>query len=187
MEDKQIIALYFRRSEQAIRETAAKYGSYLSNIAYNILYNRQDAEECVSDTYLAAWDRIPPTKPNYLSVFLGNITRNLSIDRWRKSQAVKRGKGQLPLALHELENTLFSEQDLEEELMQQELTETIEAFLRTLPTQDRRIFICRYWYLDPIPDIARQFDLVQTKVKSSLTRSRRKLKAYLIEKGAVEL
>lgn len=186
MQDSQIIELYFRRSERAIEETASKYGSYLSSIAYNILYNKEDAEECVSDTYLAAWNRIPPTKPTHFSVFLGTITRTMSIDRWRKTKAAKRGKGQIPTALHELGYAVPSEQNMEEDLIRSELTASINRFLRDLPDIERRIFICRYWYFDSIPDISRQYSLSQSKVKSTLMRTRRKLKSYLIEKGAVE-
>ena len=186
MEDKQIIDLYFRRSEQAIQETASKYGSYLSTIAYNILNNREDTEECVSDTYLTAWNRIPPTCPSHFSVFLATITRTLSIDRWRRAKAAKRGKGQLPLALHELGHTIPTKQDVEEDYIRTELTALMNQFLRELPDMDRRVFLCRYWYLDSIQEISQQFGLSQSKVKSMLMRTRRKLKAYLVEKGAVE-
>ena len=108
MDDKRIIELYFSRSEQAIKETDTQYGRYCYRIAYNILHSPEDSEECVNDTYLSAWNQIPPTRPNYFSVFLGRITRGLSIDRWRRSHSQKRGKGQLPLAIHELEDTLSS-------------------------------------------------------------------------------
>ena len=187
MDDKQIIALYFHRDEQAIQETRWKYGRFLYGIANNILSNNQDSEECVSDTYFAAWNQIPPTRPKYLGAFLGNIVRNLSIDRWRKIHAEKRGRNRLSIALTELEPTVAGNFNMETEMQQRELTEILDRFLHTLSAQDRRIFICRYWYLDTIPQISQQYNLPQTKVKSALVRCRKKLKTYLAEKGVVQL
>ena len=187
MNDSQIIDLYFRRSEQAIAETDARYGNYCYSIANNILYNSQDSEECVSDTYLQAWNRIPPTRPRILSVYLGRITRSLAIDAWRGKHAVKRGKGQLDVAIHELDRTLSSGEDLEEQLIRSELTAELDRFLRGLGDTERRVFVCRYWYMDPVADIARQFGFTEGKVASMLMRTRKKLKAYLLEKGGYEV
>lgn len=187
MEDSKIISLYFRRLPEAIEETDAKYGSYCQSISYNILGIREDAEECVNDTYLTVWNRIPPTRPTHLSIFLGRITRNLSIDRWRRSQAAKRGKGQLPLAISELDYCLASGESLEDIYYAGELRDTINAFLRTLQDTERRVFICRYWYLDPVSQISREFGFSQSKVKSMLMRTRNKLKEYLLEKGDYEV
>lgn len=187
MNDSQILALYLRRSERAITETAAQYGPYCHTIAYNILGNEQDSEECVNDTYFTAWNQIPPQRPNSFSAYLGRITRNLSIDRFRRGHAEKRGGGQLPLAIDELDRILTGPRDLEETIVRSELTDTINAFLRTLPDSERRVCICRYFYLDSIPDIARQFGFSTPKVKSMLHRTRGKLKAYLIKHGGYDV
>ena len=186
MNDSQILELYFRRSEQAITETAARYGAYCHTIAYNILGSAQDSEECVNDTYYTAWNQIPPQRPGCFSAYLGKLTRNLSIDRFRKNHAAKRGGGQLSLAIDELDRTLADPRDPEETVLRSELTETINAFLRTLPDTERRVCICRYFYLDSLPDIARQFGFSTPKVKSMLHRTRNKLKTYLIDHGGYD-
>lgn len=187
MTDSQIIDLYFRRSEQAITETAVQYGKMFYRISYNVLHNNEDAEECVNDTYLTAWNQIPPTRPNHLSVFLSKITRRLSIDKWRRNTAAKRGGGQLDMAVEELDWTLASKDDIEEDYIRSELTRDLNAFLNKLPDNERRVFICRYWYMDSIADIASEFGFTQGKVKTMLMRTRNKLKVYLQEKGGYDL
>lgn len=184
MTDSQIIELYFLKSEQAIKETATRYGRLCYHISYNILYNREDAAECVNDTYLAAWDSIPPAKPNHLSTYLGKITRRLSIDKWRHNTARKRGRDQLTLAVEELDRTLSTGETLEENYLQSELTQTINQFLYRLHQDERNVFICRYWYLDSIAEISSDFGFSQSKVKSMLMRTRNKLKLYLEQEGA---
>ena len=131
MEDQGIIALFFDRSEQAIEETDKKYGGYCYSIAYNILSNREDSEESVSDTYLAAWNTIPPRRPNFLNAFLAKMTRHISIDRWRKLSAKKRGGGEIILALDELEECVDSH-NVETELAKKELTRVLNMFLSSL-------------------------------------------------------
>lgn len=187
MTDKQIVELYFQRSERALKETAAQYGQLFYRISYNILSNHEDAEECVSDTYLTAWETIPPTRPQRLGVFLSKITRRLSIDRWRSNHAEKRGGGELTVAIEELDWALASGDELEEGCMQRELTELLNRFLSRLPDTERDVFICRYWYLDSIKEIAVDFGFTQGKVKSMLMRTRNKLKVYLMEQGGAAL
>ena len=148
MDDKRIVELYWSRSETAITETASKYGSYLNSISYNILANLEDAQECVNDTYNDAWNSMPPHCPSILSTFLGKITRRISIDRWRKMNAEKRGGGELPLVLDELEECVSGSECVEDEIEQKELAELINELLSALPVTERRIFICRYWYMD---------------------------------------
>lgn len=186
MTDTQIIELYFHRDQRAITETDTQYGAYCHTIAYNILGNQQDSEECVSDTYLSTWNQLPPKRPNCLSAFLGKITRNLSIDRYRKNHAAKRGGGQIVLAIDEMDRTLSSGQSLEDEFMEGELTEMINRFLRTLPDTERRVFILRYFHLYAVSDIARDFGFNRNRVASMLMRTRQKLKTYLIEQGGYD-
>ena len=154
MDDERIVALYWSRSEAAIAETASKYGSYLNNISYNILVNREDAQECVNDTYHDAWNSMPPHRPSILSTFLGKITRRISIDRWRKLNAEKRGGGELTLALDELEDCVSGSGSVEDEIQRRELAKLFNDFLNTLPATERRVFLCRYWYMDSIQSIA---------------------------------
>lgn len=183
MEDSQIISLYFRRDERAIEETAAKYGSYCYSIVHNILQNREDTEEAVSDTYLGAWAAIPPHKPAVLSTFLGKIARRTAIKRWQRSRARKRGGGELDLALEELSEFLPDHGTPESAVEQAELTGILNKFLGNLPKEERTVFVSRYWYLEPIADIATRFGFSQSKVKSMLARTRKKLYATLQREG----
>lgn len=182
MEDNAIIDLFFKRSEQAIVETDAKYGCYCYSIAYNVLSNREDSQECVSDTYLAAWNAIPPSRPKFLNAFLAKLTRHISIDRWRKTRAKKRGGGELVLALEELENCVGL-QDTESTFERKELTRVLDRFLLSLPETERNIFLCRYWYLDSIRAISEYSGFTQSKVTSMLHRTRGKLRKVLSEEG----
>lgn len=183
MEDSQIVALYFDRDQRAIEETAAKYGSYCYSIAHNILKNKEDAEEAVSDTYLGAWATIPPHKPVVLSTFLGKIARRTAIKRWEQGRARKRGGGELALALDELSEYLSDGSTPESAIENAELTRILNDFLRTLPKQERVVFVCRYWYVDSIADIAQRFGFTQSKVKSMLARTRKKLQTTLEKEG----
>lgn len=185
MEDSQIVALYWQRKESAIAETAAKYGHYCFTIANNILQNKEDADESVSDTYLSAWNSIPPHKPSVLSTFLGKITRRISLNRWRRRTAEKRGGGQVPLALEELSECISGGEDTARALEQKELSVAINRFLATLKEQDRTVFVCRYWFLVPIKDICQKTGFTESKVKSILLRTRNKLKVYLQEEELV--
>ena len=183
MEDCKIIDLYWARKEQALAETDAKYGSYCRTIARNILRNFEDTEECVSDTWLHAWNSMPPQRPGILSAFLGRITRNLSFDRCKYQQAAKRGGGTLPLALDELGECIPSAQRVEYALEQKELAAVIDRFLRTLPEKDCNLFLRRYWYVDTIAEIARQYGMTESKVKMQLARTKEKLRIYLEKEG----
>ena len=184
MEDQGIIALFFDRSEQAIEETDKKYGGYCYSIAYNILFNREDSEECVSDTYLAAWNTIPPRRPNFLNAFLAKMTRHISIDRWRKRSAKKRGGGEIFLALEELEDCVDSS-STETEYEKKELSRVLNQFLSSLPETERNVFLCRYWYLDSIQTISEVSGFSQSKVTSMIHRLRGKLRKKLSEEGYV--
>lgn len=179
MEDTDIILLYLARDEKALYETQKKYGAYCYSIAYNILNNPEDSEECVNDTYFNAWKSIPPNKPKILSAFLGKITRNLSLRKFRNKNASKRGGGLLILALEELEECIPSSKSVYEEIQTAELAEIIDTFLRTIPDEDRRIFIRRYWHFNSISEICQLFGYSESKIKMKLHRTRQKLLTQL--------
>ena len=185
MDDTQIVELYWARKESAIEETAAKYGSYCRSIAHNILNNQDDAEECVNDTWLGAWNSMPPHRPSVLSTFLGKLTRRISIDKWRRTTAKKRGDGQLPLVLAELEDCISDGKSIEEETERKLLAETIAAFVKSLPETEQKVFLCRYWYMDSVSAIATRFRFSESKVKSLLSRTREKLRVRLEKEGLV--
>lgn len=183
MEDLEIVALYWARSEEAIVQSDKKYGGYCYSIAYNILTNREDAEESVSDAYLSAWNAIPPRRPAMLATFLGKITRHLSIDRWRGRNRSKRGSGEMVLALEELGECVAGGETAEEAVERRELARSLNRFLEGLPETERRVFLCRYWYLDPVAEIANYYGFSVSKVTSMLHRTRKKLRAELEKEG----
>lgn len=183
MKDTDIVDLYLMRNEQAIAETSQKYDKYCYAIAYNILHDNEDAKECVNDTYLGAWNSIPPHRPEHLPAFLGKITRNLSLKKWRGMTADKRGGGEQTLVLDELTECIPTENAVDRVLEEKELAGIIDAFLRMTGDDERRVFICRYWYMDSINNICRQFGFGQSKVKMMLSRTRHKLLKRLEEEG----
>lgn len=183
MDDNQIIDLYWARSENAIAETASKYGAYCHSIASNILNDPQDAEESVNDTYLAAWNTMPPKRPSLLAAFLGKITRYISLDRWKQRSRLKRGGGEVPLCLEELEDCVSGRESTEDAVLRKELLSGINCFLEKLPPMERKVFLCRYWYLDSVQEIAQRFGFSQSKTASMLHRIRGKLNRYLEKEG----
>lgn len=183
MNDEQIVDLYWARNEAAINETAVKYGSYCHSIAQNILDNRDDAEECVNDTWLDAWNSMPPHRPSILSTFLGKITRRISIDKWRHGNAKKRGGGQVPLVLEELEDCVSDGTSIEDEAERKLLAEVIASFVQALPETEQKVFLCRYWYMDSVGSIATRFRFSESKVKSMLRRTRERLRKRLELEG----
>ena len=183
MEDREIVNLYWERNASAIKETASKYGRYCKAIAKNILGNNEDADECVNDTYLNAWNSIPPSRPHDLSTYLGKITRNLSFDRFRHRHADKRGGGEIELVLEELGECVSGTDSVEQEVEKKELVRIINSFLDTLSQEKCRIFLCRYWYALPVSEIAVRFGMSEGNVSVTLHRIRSKLKTYLKERG----
>lgn len=183
MDDEKIVQLYFERNEQAIQETANKYGSYCNSIAKNILGNNEDAEECVNDTYLSTWNSIPPHKPKMLSTFLGKIVRNIAFNRYKHNHADKRWDGELPLVLEELAECVSGNDNPTDAFVMKELVSAINQFLSTLTEVKRNIFIRRYWYTESIADIAKIYGMECTAVSMMLNRIRSKLHDYLIEQG----
>lgn len=180
MEDSQIIALYWERSETAIRESSARYGAYCNTVAAGILHSREDAEECVSETWLRAWNTIPPEKPCRLAVFFGRITRNLAIDRYRREHAQKYGGGQTALCLEELSECIGEQQPIEDRLA---LKTALDGFLRSLSDRQRRAFLLRYWYLMPVSEIAAECQMTEGAVKMLLSRLRSRLRDTLEREG----
>lgn len=185
MLDEQIVGLYFERNEDAIKETDKKYGKYCHVIAYNILNDDGESDECVNDTYYKAWCNIPPTRPTKLSSYLGKITRRLALNRYEKLSAQKRGGKNIAAALDELLECIpdpTSTGDITQEFI---ITQALNRFLETMPEQNRKIFVRRYWYMSPIKEIAVEYRLGESKVKMILLRSRSELKKLLEEEGII--
>ena len=185
MQDYQIVDLYWERNEAAIRETEQKYGSYLSKVAYNILADYEDSKECVNDTYLAAWNSMPTNRPKVLSTYLGKIVRQISIDVFRKKQAVKRYASEYAISFEELGDSFSDGITPEETLNAKLLDASINRFVRTLPDDAQIAFVGRYYFFDSIENIAGYCGMTASKVKSLLYRTRKKLKEHLVKEGLI--
>lgn len=183
MDDGKIVQLYWDRDEQAVPATADKYGNYCASIARNILGSQEDAEECVNDTYLCAWNSMPPHRPKILSVFLGKLTRNVSLNRYKYDTAEKRGGGEVPVVLDEIAELVSGTDSVEREVDRGELVSAIDAFLERLPADRRSMFVCRYWYFDSVSSIASRFGITENHVSVTLNRLRFKLRHDLLERG----
>ena len=183
MEDSKIIDLYWARSDDAIRETSAKYGGYCRTIAFSILSDHGSSEECVNDTWLAAWNTIPPSRPGILSAYLGRITRRIAVSRWRSMTAKKRGGLGADTVFEELEESICDGTDPDRTVDKIVLDQVLDRFLSSLPAEQRIIFVQRYWYFLSIKEIACAVDISESKVKMSLLRSRNRLKELLEKEG----
>lgn len=181
MDDLKIIELYFKRNEQAIKETDAKYGKLCRSIAYNILNNLEDSEECVNDTYVGIWNAIPPTKPNNFMAFICKVTRNLSLKRLKFMKREKRSADML-VSLEELEAVLSDENSFAD-LNDEDIGKLISSFLRSQKDDSRNVFIRKYYFFDSITEIAKRYSFTESKVKNMLFYTRNKLKDYLIKEG----
>ena len=179
MDDREIVELYWQRDQQAVAETAAHYGAYCRAVALGVLRNEQDAEECVNDVWAAAWEAIPPHRPDRLNAFLAKITRNLALKRLRDRNAEKRGGGETMLALEELEEIIPGGSTLDEQIEARELARKLDEFLSTLGQTERRVFLCRYWYFDSVRDVASRFGMGESRVKMMCLRTRKKLLLFL--------
>lgn len=186
MEDREILELFREREESALRESEGKYGRYCYAIAYRILGNHEDAEECVNDALNAAWKSIPPQSPERLSTYLGRLTRQIAIDRVRRENAAKRGGAEVVLPFEELDECIPDRAELHDYAAETALSEELSSFLRALPPTVRQVFLRRYWYFDPISDIAASFGFGESKVKMMLARTRKKLAAHLKERGFLD-
>lgn len=183
MEDSKIIELYNARSEDAIAQTATKYGAYLNKIAFNILNDTLDTEECVSDSYMRTWNAIPPAKPKVLRTFIGRITRNLALDYYEKKNAAKRGGGNVEACLDELAECIADRSDVESQVECSELARIISDWLGTLEKEKRVIFVLRYWHMSPVADIAEAMGMSVSNVKTTLFRLREDLRDCLTKEG----
>ena len=183
MDDAAIVSLYWQRNEDAIRETKGKYGAYLGKIAWNILANREDSEESVNDTYLKAWNTMPPSRPTLLASFLARITRQLSIDRFRAKNRQKRGGGEYAASLDELADCVSGDETPQSEAELRLLGQAVSGYLAGLPRRTRAVFISRYFYLDPLKQIAAQTGSTEQAVKSLLHRTRAGLREHLEKEG----
>lgn len=182
MEDYRIVDMYWERNEHAITQSELKYGKYCTSIAYNVLKSVEDSEECVNDTWNKAWNQMPDARPTLLGAFLGKICRNLAIDRYRKLHSAKRGNGEADIIYDELEECI-GRNHLEEVVDQKELERVIASFVAELKKSDRIIFVKRYWYMEPVKNIAKSLYVSESKVKTSLFRSRVHLETILRKEG----
>ncbi len=183
MEDAAIVDLYWQRSDDAVPVTICKYGGYCRAIATNILSNPEDAEECVNDTWLKAWNSMPDNRPTLLGAYLGKLTRWLSLSRLRERGRLKRGGGETSLALDELAEVVSDGSDIQRELEIRELNAAVRVFLKSLEETEREVFLSRYWFLLPVKEIAARFGFSPNKISTMLHRTRRKLQTYLKEEG----
>ena len=181
MNDEKIVELFFERSEQAIRELDDKYGHVFRSLSYRILHHHQDAEECVNDAYVGTWNAIPPAKPGSLCAFVCKIVRNISLKRYEQNTAAKRNS-YYDVAMEELEDCLAVAATAEEEIAESELTGIIESFLDSLSKENRVIFLRRYWFSDTYADIAKRLGITEKNVSVRLTRIRKALRKYLLER-----
>lgn len=183
LSDEEIIDLYWQRQEQAIKETDLKYGRYLFTIAYNIVHDRLDCEECLNDTYLGTWNAIPPNRPNIFQVFLARIMRNSAVDKYRERTASRRIPSELTDSLSELEEAISYSENISEDVFVKDAIKVLNTYLMELDDKDRFVFVCRYYYADSVPQIAKMTQLSERSVFRILATTREKLKKKLEEAG----
>jgi len=183
VDDRKIIELFFKRSEEAVKSLCEKYSPYCFKIAWNILFNKEDSDECVNDTALKTWESIPPKNPDCLKAFVGRITRNLALNRYEENRAAKRGGGQCGLCLEELDECVSGGDNTEKLADSMALRDCLNSFLVTLKEEERKFFVKRYWYMMPVKEIAEEMACTESKVKMSLSRNREKLKVLLESEG----
>ncbi len=183
LSDNDIIELYWQREERAIKETDRKYGNYLHTIAYNIIHDNLDCEECLNDTYVGTWERIPPARPNAFKVFLAKIMRNIALDRFRKNRASKRIPSELVVSLEELDECIPSDISVEEKYFIKELGKLLNTYIRSLSAREEFIFVCRYYYSDSMAHIAKLLDMSEKTVSRDLSQIRNGLRELLGKEG----
>ena len=185
MEDKQIVKLYWDRNPEAISESSEKYGDYCFTVAQNLLCNAQDSEECVNDTFLGAWNSMPPHIPERLRLYLAKIIRSLAFNRWNSRTAQKRGGGELPLVLEELEECIAGGTDPEEQVEASELSESVRRFVKSLPAREKNVFVSRYFFTQSVEQTAKDSGLTVNHTYVMLSRIRKKLRRHLVKEELV--
>ena len=185
MTDEQLLALFFARDEQAVQAAEKQYGAYCRQVAGRILDAREDVHDCVNETWLRAWQAIPPRKPKNLKMYLASITRNLAYNIHRHETAKRRGGGELPAALDELTECVAGRDDPEDRVIAKELGEVVNRFLDTLPETERNIFLRRYFFVEGNRQIARKYQMQAGNVAVILSRTRKKLREHLIQEGYI--
>ena len=180
--DEEIVELYWQRQERAIKETDRKYGNYLHTIAYNIIHDNLDCEECLNDTYMGTWERIPPARPNMFRAFLSKIMRNIALDRFRKNRASRRIPSELVTSLEELDECIPT-QSLETEYFIKELGRLLNGFIGSLTSREEFVFVCRYYYSDKISEIAKLLGMSEKTVSRDLAEIRKNLRELLEKEG----
>ena len=183
MEDAEIIELYLKRDENAIEETKKKYNGYCFALANRILENDEDSEECVNDALLSTWNSIPPQRPKYLRMYLARIIRNRALNQVKANTAEKRGHGEVALIYDEISECLSDGRNIESEVLAKELGRVISDYVKTLPEREGDVFIRRYFFLEPVKDIAKGYGMTPGNVSVSLNRTRKKIKEHLVTKG----
>ena len=183
LDDEKIIDLYWQRNERAISETANKYETFLFTIAYNIVHDRLDCEECVNDTYLGTWNRIPPARPNIFQLFLAKLTRNIAIDRYRQRTAKKKIPSELTTSLHELDSCLSDSRTPDQEYEIKEIAKILNDYLREIDDKQEFEFFCRYYYSDSVVNIAKMLGVSRNTVFRDLAKMREELKERLRKEG----
>lgn len=183
MEDCDIVRLFWERDEQALSETERKHGKRCRMIAENILNDREDAADCLNDSYFKVWNLIPPERPKFLGAFVSSIVKYTAIDMLKAKRAQKRGGGEIMQAIEELEDMVSDNSDVERTYENREIIEKINDFLEGIPFEHRKIFVLRYWYCCEIPEIAKRFGLRKNTVSVMLNRTRKRLKEYLEKEG----
>ncbi len=183
--DDRIVDMYWERDERAIKETDQKYGRYLYAISYNILQDHLDSEECINDTYLTTWNKIPPTRPNVLQRFLSKITRDISVDRYRENHARKHVPSELIVSLDELEECIDGMTSAEENEAVAQISRVLNVYLHGLSERDRFIFVCRYYYADSVQYIAKMLEISDKTVYRELSKMRRELREALAKEGII--
>lgn len=186
MKDEELVDLYIVRDESAIKKTEEKYGKYCYTIAYRILYNNEDSEECVNDTFFGAWNSIPPNRPKMLSTYLGKITRRTALNIWRRKDTLKRGQGVIEVSLNELEDCVADTDFIDKFEKGSDLTSIINYFLNGLSEEARIVFLRRYYYMDSIEQISKELLISKSKVTSMLFRLRKSLRDLLVEEDIYE-